>query len=91
MSKRTLRLESFKRDPDMLCDKTEYTAISHSSPEHQTVIDWPVNVECSPLTRLYVAKINIKTDTFCSEAECLDQLGRWMIRLGEVLRNKEQP
>lgn len=90
MSKGTLRLESFKRDPDMLCDKTEYTAISHSSPENKTVIDWPVHVECSPLTRLYVAKINIKTDAFDSEAEALDQLGRWMIRLGEVLRNKDK-
>lgn len=89
MSNKTLRLESFKRDPDMLCDKTEYTAISHSSHEFKTVIDWPVHVECSPLTRLYVAKINIKTDLFDSEAEALDQLGRWMIRLGEVLRNKD--
>ncbi|WP_313682406.1 hypothetical protein [Pantoea sp.] len=88
MGKTSMRLEEFKRDPSGLEDKSKYTVISHSDPDNDrnTIIDWVVELEHRPMIHCFMASIDIKTDLHGTKEEAFEQLGRWMIRLGEALQ-----
>jgi len=62
MGKTSIRLEEFKRDAKGLEDYSKYTVISHSSEEHSTIVDWPVELEYRPMTHLNQVSMNIHCD-----------------------------
>ncbi|WP_312131868.1 hypothetical protein [Leclercia sp.] len=86
MGKTSIRLEEFKRDKNGLEDYSKFTVISHSSEEHSTIVDWPVELEYRPMTHLNQVSMNIHSDLFETKEEAMEQLGRWLVRLGEALQ-----
>lgn len=88
MGKSSMRLETFKRDPSGLEDFSKYTVISHSDPQagRKTIVDWEVELEHRPMTHLNQVSMNIHSDLFDTKEEAFEQLGRWLIRLGEALQ-----
>ncbi len=86
MVKTSIRLEEFKRDANGLEDYSKYTVISHSSEEHSTIVDWPVELEYRPMTHLNQVSMSIHSDLHKTKEEAMEQLGRWLIRLGEALQ-----
>ncbi|HGD3335342.1 TPA: hypothetical protein ACI4B1_000595 [Enterobacter hormaechei] len=86
MGKTSIRLEEFKRDANGLEDYSKYTVISHSSEEHSTIVDCPVELEYRPMTHLNKVSMSIHSDLHETKEEAMEQLGRWLIRLGEALQ-----
>lgn len=86
MGKTSIRLEEFKRDENGLEDYSKFTVISHSSQEHSTIVDWPIELEYRPMTHLNRVSMNIHSDLFETKEEAMEQLGRWLFRLGEALQ-----
>lgn len=88
MGKTSIRLEEFKRDANGLEDYSKYTVISHSSQEYSTMVDWPIELEYRPVTHLNQVSMNIHSDLHETKEEAMEQLGRWLIRLGEALQEQ---
>lgn len=86
MGKTSIRLEEFKRDENGLEDYSKFTVISHSSQEYSTIFDWPIELEYRPMTHLNQVSMNIHSDLFETKEEAMEQLGRWLVRLGEALQ-----
>ena len=86
MGKTSIRLEEFKRDENDLEDYSKYTVISHSSQEHSTIVDWPIELEYRPMTHLNQVSMNIHSDLHETKEVAMEQLGRWLVRLGEALQ-----
>ncbi|EDT7188353.1 hypothetical protein ACJ84N_002539 [Citrobacter freundii] len=86
MGKTSIRLEEFKRDANGLEDYSKYTVISHSSQEHSTIVDWPIELEYRPMTHLNQVSMNIHSDLHETKEEAMEQLGRWLVRLGQALQ-----
>lgn len=86
MGKTSIRLEEFKRDINGLEDYSKYTVISHCSEELHTTVDWPIELEYRPMTHLNQVSMNIHSDLHETKEEAMEQLGRWLVRLGEALQ-----
>ncbi|HGY1166512.1 TPA: hypothetical protein ACNUZQ_002085 [Citrobacter braakii] len=86
MGKTSIRLEEFKRDENGLEGYSKYTVISHASQEHSTIVDWPIELEYRPMTHLNHVSMNIHSDLHETKEEAMEQLGRWLVRLGEALQ-----
>ncbi|MGP6135235.1 hypothetical protein [Enterobacter chuandaensis] len=86
MGKTSIRLEEFKRDKNGLEDYSKYSVISHSSEEHSTIVDWPIELEYRPMTHLNQVSMNIHSDLHETKEEAMEQLGRCLVRLGEALQ-----
>ncbi|MWS31206.1 hypothetical protein GP946_27360, partial [Escherichia coli] len=56
------------------------------SEEHSTIVDWPVELEYRPMTHLNQVSMSIHSDLHETKEEAMEQLGRWLIRLGEALQ-----
>jgi len=85
MSKTSIRLDEFKRDEDGLSDISKYTVLSHSSEEHNTIIDWPITVEFRPMIKINIVSMDIHSGGFETKEQAMEQLGHWLKRLGEAL------
>ncbi len=85
MSKTSIRLDEFKRDKDGIADISKYTVYSHSSEEYKTIVDWDVKLEYECLTGKNIVSMDIHSDRFETKEEAMEQLGRWLKRLGEAL------
>ena len=82
MSKNDITLNEYKRDKDGISDISKYTVTSHSS---DTIVDWDIILEYRPMIQINSVSIDIHSDGFSTKEEAMEQLGRWMIRLGEAL------
>ncbi|EAO7511066.1 hypothetical protein TX36_24205 [Salmonella enterica] len=86
MGNTSIRLEEFKRGDNGIEDYSKYTVISHASQEHSTIVDWPIDLKYRPMTRLNQVSMNIHSDLHETKEEAMEQLGRWLVRLGEALQ-----